>query len=67
MFFGGASGCLTVHDPEGEKQTTPGAALAAKFGEFLVSKQGQEIIRSYGKGEYGQSLYDEAAYARQYE
>ena len=51
MFFGGASGCLTVHDPEGKKQTTPGAALAAKFGEFLVSKQGQEIIRSYGKGE----------------
>jgi len=48
-------------------QATPGAALAAKFGEFLVSKQGQEIIRSYGKGEYGQSLYDDAAYARQYE
>ncbi|MFH0871752.1 MAG: ABC transporter substrate-binding protein, partial [bacterium] len=41
----------TYHTLCQPQQATPGAALAAKFWEFLVSKQGQEIIRSYGKGE----------------
>jgi tungstate transport system substrate-binding protein len=45
---------------------TPGAATAAKFIEFVKSEQGQQIIRDYGKGKYGEGLYSDADYARQY-
>ncbi len=46
---------------------TPGAALAAKFIAFVASPQGQQIIKDYGKDRYGDGLYNDAAYARQYE
>jgi tungstate transport system substrate-binding protein len=46
---------------------TPGAATAAKFIDFVASPQGQQIIRDYGKDRYGEGLYNDAAYARQYE
>jgi len=46
---------------------TPGAALAAKFIAFVASPQGQQIIKEYGKDRYGEGLYNDAAYARQYE
>ena len=46
---------------------TPGAALAAKFIAFVASPQGQQIIKDYGKDRYGEGLYNDAAYARQYE
>jgi len=49
------------------EKMTPGADLAARFVEFVSSEKGQNIIRSYGKEQYGQALYDDAAYARQYE
>lgn len=45
---------------------TPGAALAARFIDFVASPPGQQIIRDYGKDRYGQGLYNDAAYARQY-
>jgi tungstate transport system substrate-binding protein len=45
---------------------TPGAATASKFIDFLKSKQGQQIIRDYGKDKYGEGLYNDADYARQY-
>ena len=45
---------------------TPGAAIAAKFIDFVASPQGQQIIRDYGKDRFGQGLYNDAAYARQY-
>jgi tungstate transport system substrate-binding protein len=45
---------------------TPGAALAAKFIAFVASPQGQQIIKDYGKERYGEGLYNDAAYARQY-
>ena len=47
--------------------TTPGAALAVKFIAFVASPQGQKIIKDYGKDRYGEGLYNDAAYARQYE
>jgi tungstate transport system substrate-binding protein len=50
--------------PEG---ATPGAALAAKFIAFVASPAGQKIIRDYGEDRYGEGLYNDAAYARQYE
>ena len=46
---------------------TPGAALAAQFIAFVASPQGQQIIMNYGKDRYGEGLYNDAAYARQYE
>ena len=46
---------------------TPGAATAAKFIDFVKSDRGQQIIRDYGKEKYGESLYNDAAYAKQYD
>lgn len=50
--------------PEG---STPGAALAAKFIAFVASKEGQAIMRDYGRDRFGAGLYDDAAYAVQYD
>jgi hypothetical protein len=46
---------------------TPGAEWAAQFIDFVASDAGQKIIRDYGKAQYGQGLYDDAAYAKQYD
>lgn len=43
--------------PEG---ATAGAAVAAKFVEFLASEEAQKIIRQFGKDRYGQGLYEDA-------
>jgi tungstate transport system substrate-binding protein len=45
---------------------TPGAVLAARFIDFVASPEGQQIIRDYGKDRFGEALYNDAAYARQY-
>ena len=50
--------------PEG---ATVGQAYAARFIDFLVSEEGQKMIRNYGAKEYGEGLYNDAAYAKQYE
>jgi ABC-type tungstate transport system permease subunit len=44
-----------------------GAALAARFVDFLASEKGQKIVRDYGKDPYGEALYRDARYARQFE
>jgi tungstate transport system substrate-binding protein len=46
---------------------TPGAAVAAQFIDFVASKQGQEIIRDFGKTEHGDGLYNDAEYAKKYD
>jgi tungstate transport system substrate-binding protein len=46
---------------------TPGAATAAKFIDFVGSPAGQKIIADYGKDTYGEGLYNDAAYAKQYD
>lgn len=46
---------------------TAGAELGAKFIDFVASEAGQEIIRSYGKQQYGAGLYNDAVYASQFE
>ncbi len=53
-----------LSQPEG---ATPGAALAGKFIDFVKSDAGQKIIREYGAGQYGEGLYNDAAYARRYD
>jgi tungstate transport system substrate-binding protein len=54
----------TLSLPEG---TTPGAVWALKFIDFTASEEGQNIIRDYGKDRYGEGLYNDAAYAKQYD
>lgn len=49
------------------KGATPGAATAAEFIAFVASEEGQQIIRDYGKDLYGEGLYNDAVYARQFE
>ena len=49
------------------KGATPGAALGAKLIEFLSSKKGQKIFAEFGKKDFGQPLYNDAAYAKQYD
>ena len=49
----------------------PGATTAqpsaAKFIAFVASEEGQNIIRAYGRDLYGNSLYNDAKYASQYD
>jgi tungstate transport system substrate-binding protein len=54
----------TLCQPPG---ATSGQPYAAKFIEFVVSEEGQQLIRSYGAKEHGEGLYNDAAYARQYD
>ena len=46
---------------------TRGQRYASLFVDFVGSEEGQEIIRNYGKDLYGEAMYNDAAYARQYE
>lgn len=45
----------------------PGASLASKFIEHVASKEGQKIIAEYGKANYGEGIYNNAAYAARYD
>jgi tungstate transport system substrate-binding protein len=54
----------TLCQPAG---ATESADLAAAFVAFLVSEQGQTIIRDYGQKEYGEGLYNDQEYAKQFE
>jgi tungstate transport system substrate-binding protein len=50
--------------PEG---ATHGQTYAAKFIDFLASEEGQKAIRDYGKDLYGEAMYNDAVYAKQFE
>jgi tungstate transport system substrate-binding protein len=50
--------------PEG---ATPGQTYAAMFIDFVGSEKGQNIIATYGVDLYGEGLYNDAAYAEQYD
>ena len=54
----------TLCQPEG---ATAGQPYAAKFIDFVVSEEGQRLIGSYGAKAYGEGLYNDAAYAKQYD
>ncbi|MCP4024187.1 MAG: solute-binding protein [Desulfobacteraceae bacterium] len=41
--------------------------FASKFIDFLGSEQGQKLIGDYGKGLYGEAMYNDAEYAKQYD
>jgi tungstate transport system substrate-binding protein len=46
---------------------TPGQPFASKFVDFVSSAHGQRIIREFGAAEHGEGLYNDAAYAKQYD
>ncbi|MBE0584365.1 MAG: substrate-binding domain-containing protein [Desulfofustis sp.] len=48
------------------ENATPGADIAAQFIDFVASEAGQTIIREFGMAEYGEGLYNDAAYAQQF-
>lgn len=50
--------------PEG---ATPGQTYASKFIDFVASEEGQGIIRGYGVDLYGEPMYNDAVYAKQYD
>ncbi len=50
--------------PEG---ATAGQPFASRFIDFVASDEGQKIIRDFGADRYGEGLYNDAAYARQYD
>jgi tungstate transport system substrate-binding protein len=54
----------TLAQPEG---ATPGAAIAGKFIDFVSSGTGQNIIADFDKEQYGEGLYNDAVYAKQYD
>lgn len=49
------------------KDATPGQKYALKFIDFVASEKGQKIIRDYGADKYGEGIYNDAAYAKQYD
>lgn len=51
----------------GDVEAEPELKYASRFIAFVGSEEGQEIIRTYGKRLYGEPMYQDAAYARQYE
>lgn len=54
----------TLCQPEG---ATSGQPYAAKFIDFVASDAGQQIIRDFGAAQYGEGLYNDANYAKQYD
>lgn len=54
----------TLAQPAGATKAQP---LAVEFIEFVTSDKGQAIIGGYGKDKHGEALYNDAAYAKQYD
>jgi tungstate transport system substrate-binding protein len=66
LFKGDKALVNTYHALAQPSGCTPGAALGAKFIDFVASPQGQKIIQEYGQDKYGEGLYNDAAYAQKY-
>lgn len=41
-------------------ESTPGAATARKFGQYLASDKVQALMREFGKDKYGEPMYNDA-------
>lgn len=50
--------------PDGATAAQP---CTAKFIDFIVSPEDQALIGSFGAKEFGEGLYNDAAYAKQYD
>ncbi len=57
----------TYHGLCQPKAATSKWELAAQFIDFLGSEKGQNIIRNFGRDLYGESMYNDAAYAEKHD
>lgn len=57
----------TYHALTAPPGATSGQATAEAFVRFVASPEGQRIIADYGRGQFGEGLYNDAAYAAQYD
>jgi tungstate transport system substrate-binding protein len=57
----------TYHALTAPPGATPGRDTAEKFVAFVASADGQKLIRDYGRERFGEALYNDEAYARQYD
>lgn len=46
---------------------TPAQAIASQFVDFLNSERGQDILATYGTDKYGEAMYSDAEYAKQFD
>ena len=67
LFSGDKKLVNTYHALCGQKDGKPASAKAAGFIAFVASPEGQDIIRAFGKAAHGESLYNDADYAKKYE
>lgn len=66
LFRGDKALVNTYHAMAASAGATPGRETALKFIGFVASPEGQRIIREFGKERYGESLYNDAEYARRF-
>jgi tungstate transport system substrate-binding protein len=68
VLFRGDKSLVNVYHALGQPDgATAGAASAARFIQFVASEEAQKILREFGKDEFGEGLYNDAGYARQFE
>jgi tungstate transport system substrate-binding protein len=58
---------ISAIDTDGGKDADQEFIVAVKFIDFVASPQGQKIIQDYGTDKYGEGLYNDAPYAKQYD
>lgn len=57
----------TYHALVAPPGATPGRDTAEQFVAYVASPEGQRIIAEYGRQQFGEGLYNDAAYAKQYD
>ena len=57
----------TYHAIVSPPGATSGRDTAQKFVAFVASPAGQEIISQYGRNHFGEGVYNDAAYASQFD
>jgi len=67
LFRGDAFLVNTYHTLCQPAGASPGQKYASRFIDYVDSKEGQKIIRTYGKDLYGEGIYNDAAYAKKYD
>ncbi|HKI80306.1 MAG TPA: substrate-binding domain-containing protein, partial [Pseudodesulfovibrio sp.] len=67
VLFRGAPMLINTYHALASPAGAPNHELAVKFIKFLGSPEGQAIIAGYGSKEYGEGMYNDAEYAKQYD
>lgn len=67
LFRGDKALINTYHAIVASAGATRGRDIAEKFVAFVASPAGQKIIAEYGRDRFGEAVYNDAAYARQFD